>query len=577
MFSFGSGLQHSVVVAGLTIALLYLLHRSFLPKPIPGIPHNKHAATNIMGDIDSFLDSQKQGISMFRWVAAQAETLQSPIIQLFMRPLSPPTVVVTDFREGEDISMRRYREFDRTDFLRYISQPLMPQFHMMMKSDDPLFKRQRKWLQDLMTPAFLHGVVAKPIYESVQQVVELWENKARLADGHPFEAFNDIYFGAFDAVLAFSYSSNFQHMTLPSRLQLISALDHVERPAMDGSPVVFPESEQSEVTRAMLQLAETVEETRKAVLPWLRSWYIHQTPRIKTAKRIRDESINHELETAVERLEAGEAACSALDHMVYREKRVAEKEGRAPVYKSVGMQSEAFGFLLAGHETTATTFGWGIKYLTDNPGAQRRLRDALRQCLPVAVEERRNPTHEEIIKTTIPYLDATIEEILRFAGTTSVTDREAMQDTTILGHHIPKGTNVMMVTIGKSILKPAFDIPDALRSKTALDASSRVRSWESSPYPVEDFKPERWLVKSDKNPEKMVYDAMAGPQMAFGLGPRACFGRRLAYLELRMFTAMLIWNFDLLRCPPELSDYRGYDGLTVKPRQCYVKLSKITL
>ncbi|KAK1540877.1 cytochrome P450 monooxygenase [Colletotrichum paranaense] len=577
MSSLNSCLQYCVVVAIFAMTLIYLLHRSLLSKPIPGIPHNKHAAKNIMGDIDSFLDSQKQGISMFRWVAAQAENLQSPIIQLFMRPLSPPTVIVTDFREAEDISMRRYKEFDRTDFLRYISQPLMPQFHMMMKSDDPMFKRQRKWLQDLMTPAFLHGVVAKPIYESVQQVVELWENKARLADGHPFEAFNDIYFGAFDAVLAFSYSSNFQHMTLPGRLQLISALDRMERPAMAGLPVVFPESEQSEVIREMLQLAETVEETRKAVVPWLRSWYIHQTPRIKTAKRIRDESINHELETAVKRLEANESACSALDHMVYREKRVAEKEGRAPVYKSIGMQSEAFGFLLAGHETTATTFGWGIKYLTDNPDAQRRLREALRQCLPVAVEQRRNPTHEEIIKTIIPYLDATIEEILRFAGTTSVTDREAMQDTTILGHHIPKGTNVMMVTVGKSILKPAFEIPDTLRSKTALDASSRVRSWESSPYPVEDFKPERWLVKSDKDPEKTLYDATAGPQMAFGLGPRACFGRRLAYLELRMLTALLIWNFDFLSCPPELSDYRGYDGLTVKPRQCYVKLSKITL
>ncbi|KXH27613.1 cytochrome P450 monooxygenase [Colletotrichum salicis] len=259
-----------------------------------------------------------------------------------------------------------------------------------------------------------------------------------------------------------------------------------------------------------------------------------RTPRIKAANKIRDESVNHELETAVGRLEAGEPASSALDHMVYREERVAEKEGRAPVYKSIGMHSEAFGFLLAGHETTATTFRWGIKHLTDNPEAQTHLREALRQHLPDA-------------------------------------------DTTILGHHIPKGTNMMMVTIGKSILKPAFDIPDALRSKTALEASNRIRTWESSPHPAEDFKPERWLVRSDQDPGRMMYDATAGPHMAFGLGPWACFGRRLAYLELRMFTALLIWNFDFLQCPPELSDYRGYDGLTVKPRQCYVKLANIVL
>ncbi|EXF75534.1 cytochrome P450 monooxygenase [Colletotrichum fioriniae PJ7] len=283
-----------------------------------------------MGDIDSFLESQKQGISIFRWVAAQTENLKSPIIQLFMRPLSPPTVIVTDFREAEDISMRRYKEFDRTDFLRYISQPLMPQFHMMMKSDDPMFKRQRKWLQDLMTPTFLNGVVAKPIYDSVRQVAELWKHKARLADGHPFEAFDDIYFGAFDAVLAFSYGSNFQHMPLPGRLQLISILKRVEHPAKADSPVVFSESKQSSVIRAMLGLAETVEETREAVLPWLQSWYIQHTPRIKAAKKIRDETIDHELDTAVKRLEAGEPASSALEHMVYKEKRVAEKEGREP-------------------------------------------------------------------------------------------------------------------------------------------------------------------------------------------------------------------------------------------------------
>ncbi|OHF04285.1 cytochrome P450 monooxygenase [Colletotrichum orchidophilum] len=66
-----------------------------------------------------------------------------------------------------------------------------------------------------------------------------------------------------------------------------------------------------------------------------------------------------------------------------------------------------------------------------------------------------------------------------------------MQDMTILNHHFPKDTNVKMVTIGKSFVKPPFHIPDALRSKTALDASSRIRSWKTLPYSTADFKPER--------------------------------------------------------------------------------------
>lgn len=229
---------------------------------------------------------------------------------------------------------------------------------------------------------------------------------------------------------------------------------------------------------------------------------------------------------------------------------------------------------MAGHETSATTFGWGIKYLTDNQEAQRKLRDDLRKCMPAAAAERRQPTAEEILKSTVPYLDATMEEILRCAGTTSVTDRQAVCDTMVMGHCIPKDTNIIFLTIGESIMKPSFKIPDSLRTKTALDASSRIRSWESSPHPIEEFNPERWLVPSKDDPCQIIYDATAGPHMAFGLGPRACFGRRLAYLELRMFTAIFFWNFELLPCPAELSSYSGYDGLTVKPRQCYVRLAK---
>lgn len=231
---------------------------------------------------------------------------------------------------------------------------------------------------------------------------------------------------------------------------------------------------------------------------------------------------------------------------------------------------------MAGHKTSATTFEWGLKYLTDHQDIQRQLHDELRKHLSKAAAEKRQPTCEVIIKTTIPYLDATMKVILRCAGTTSVTDRQALHDTTILGHRIPKDTNVILVTIGESIMKPEFDIPDSQRTKTALNAASRIRSWNSLLYPVADFQPARWLVPSKDDADREVFDATAGPQMAFGLGPRACFGRRLAYFELRMVTVLLFWNFELLRCPDELSGYNGCVGLTVKPTQCYVRLRKVS-
>ncbi|KAL3306729.1 cytochrome p450 monooxygenase [Colletotrichum asianum] len=337
-----------------------------------------------------------------------------------------------------------------------------------------------------MTPDFLHNVAAEPIYQNVLKVVELWEHKARLAWGRPFVAFEDIYYGTLDAVFSFSFGGAFAHSAIPARIEAVASLGDVEEPSEPGRACG-----RNKVVDAILALAESVEEARKAVFPRFRSWYMHQTTRIKEAKRIRDDFIDREIVIAVERLESQEPVSSAIDHMMHREKLFAEKEGREPVFKSVGMHSEVFGFLMAGHETSAATFGWSLKYLTDHQYIQRKLRDELRRHFSEATAERRQPTCEEITQTTIPYLDATMEEILRCAGTTSVADRQALRDTTILGHRIPKDTNIILVTIGESIMKPEVDIPDSQRTKTALNAASRIRSWNSSPYPVADEKENR--------------------------------------------------------------------------------------
>lgn len=167
-----------------------------------------------------------------------------------------------------------------------------------------------------------------------------------------------------------------------------------------------------------------------------------------------------------------------------------------------------------------------------------------------------------------------MEEILRLAGTVSVTDREAICDTTLLGHHIPMGTHVIFSHIGPSMLEPAFDIPESLRFAGGIQ-TDRQRTWENSPYPHAEFRPERWLIPSDENPGEMVFDSAAGPQLAFGLGVRACFGRRLAYLELRLLTGMLFWNYEFMPCAQEYSSYKSVVGFTTKPKQCFVRIRKV--
>lgn len=265
------------------------------------------------------------------------------------------------------------------------------------------------------------------------------------------------------------------------------------------------------------------------------------------------------------------------------------------------------------------------------------------------------PTAEEITKNQSHYLDATINEILRLASSIAVLDRQTSCDTELLGHHIPKGTIIMMLNRGPSFTEPALPIDESLRSPTCQAAALRSTNDETEwLYGNEDqFIPDRWLRSvpqtnrdtdiptkdistsshSNKEPGDLfgpsyrlcdvlqpskdedarpssppselstpnskgtpqsriisceprkdrrvpkyitcVPDACRRPSLPFGLGQRGCYGKKLALLELKIVFTLLIWNFELVKCPEELSGYAAVETLTHKPRQCFVSLRKL--
>ncbi|ORY72131.1 uncharacterized protein BCR38DRAFT_405131 [Pseudomassariella vexata] len=138
----------------------------------------------------------------------------------------------------------------------------------------------------------------------------------------------------------------------------------------------------------------------------------------------------------------------------------------------------------------------------------------------------------------------------------------------------------IMLGTGPSLLSPAIDIPEDLRRETSQLAKKegKGRAWD--PEDIGVFKPERWLVSAPKGHREqsgfeVEFDAAAGPQLSFSLGTRGYFGKRLAYLELRILITLIVWNFELLPCPKELSSYNSTLGITNKPNQCYVRLRKV--
>lgn len=233
-----------------------------------------------------------------------------------------------------------------------------------------------------------------------------------------------------------------------------------------------------------------------------------------------------------------------------------------------------FGDVVGDHPTMSGATMWVVKYLSDLSHIQTKLRSVLQQPLCDAHKEGRLLTFEELRHAKVTYLGAIIEEMLRI-NAVPVT-REAMCDTTILGWPIKRGTQVFFMS-GPGFLCPFMAIENERRSESSRSAKANA-SWDESRY-LSASEPERWLVRKDTSKAEnsvlasdVDFDGAAGPQLAFGLGPRSCWSRRLGYMEICTMVSMLPWTYELLEAPKDLSGYSGFDGIARVPKKCYLRL-----
>ena len=64
-------------------------------------------------------------------------------------------------------------------------------------------------------------------------------------------------------------------------------------------------------------------------------------------------------------------------------------------------------------------------------------------------------------------------------------------------------------------------------------------------YRAKSFLPERWLPEAQSDPLSPYYYDKREVHKPFSFGPRDCIGRNLAYHEMRIILAKVLWNFDL--------------------------------
>ncbi|XP_034846718.1 cytochrome P450 2K6-like [Mirounga leonina] len=173
----------------------------------------------------------------------------------------------------------------------------------------------------------------------------------------------------------------------------------------------------------------------------------------------------------------------------------------------------------AGTETVASTLCWALLLVMRYPEVQKKVCDEITKVVGSAQPRIAH-------RTQMPYTDAVIQEVQRFADILPTSLPHATTtDVIFKNYYIPKGTEV--TTLLTSVLRDQAQ-------------------WEKS----DTFNPEHFLSSTGKFIKKEVF-------MPFSVGRRMCAGESLAKMELFLFFTSLMQKFTFQ--PPPRVSHRDLD------------------
>ncbi|MFF4368069.1 cytochrome P450 [Streptomyces sp. NPDC001594] len=196
------------------------------------------------------------------------------------------------------------------------------------------------------------------------------------------------------------------------------------------------------------------------------------------------------------------------------------------------LRDQVLIFLLAGHETTATSLAFALHLLGRHPEEQARAREEV-----VRVLGDRTPQAADLER--LPYLTRVLKEAMRLYPAAPVMGRNAVAATEIDGYAVPAGATV--------ILAP----------------------WVTHRHPDYWSDPDRF------DPDRFTPEAEAGrPRYAwfpFGGGPRACIGQHFSMLESVISLAMLLRAYEIETVDTEVPLSAGITLRATGPMRCRIR------
>lgn len=201
-------------------------------------------------------------------------------------------------------------------------------------------------------------------------------------------------------------------------------------------------------------------------------------------------------------------------------------------FDAVELREQVLVFLLAGHETTATSLAFALHLLARHPEQQSRAREEISRVLGD-----RTPQAADLDR--LPYLTQVLKEAMRLYPAAPVIGRQAVADARVGGHTIPAGADVI------------------------------VAPWVTHRHPGHWPDPDRF------DPDRFTPEAEAArPRYAwfpFGGGPRACIGQHFSMLESVIALAMILRAYEFEAVDEEVPVSTGITLRATGPARCRLR------
>ncbi|KAI1389086.1 cytochrome P450 [Hypoxylon trugodes] len=209
------------------------------------------------------------------------------------------------------------------------------------------------------------------------------------------------------------------------------------------------------------------------------------------------------------------------------------------------LTAEALTQLIAGSDTTSNSSCALLYHVTRTPGVLQKLQQELDTAIPDN-ENVKVPEYETI--RNLPYLQAVVNETLRIHSTSGIGLPRIIPPNSdgvwIRGYYFPPGT-VLSV--------PTYTMHHS-REIWGRDA--------------DEFRPERWL---EDEGQGGLTARQKNAFIPFSTGPRACVGRNVAEMEMKMIAATWARRYDVFL---RQQGMRTREGFLRKPLELEIGLRR---